>query len=182
MPTRSFGTGAAGLGEGTLTLHAIPFIHQEYPVTQPRFYNLPRIAIAALFLLSLSLIGYASAQPLPPDEAFKLKVSFKNPTTLVAEIVPAKRHYLYKDKTRIALRNPSGVSIRQLTLPAGEQKNDPYFGLVEVYKAPVHIEIALDRTPTVKTLTVQATYQGCNEQIGLCYPPIEKAVEVKLMR
>jgi thiol:disulfide interchange protein len=151
-------------------------------VTQPRFYSLPRIAIATLFLLSLSRLGHASAQPLPPDEAFKFKVSLKNPTTLVAEIIPAKRHYLYKDKTRIALRNASGVSIRQLTLPVGEQKNDPYFGLTEVYKAPVRIEITLDRAPTVKALTVQATYQGCNEQIGLCYPPIEKAVEVKLTR
>lgn len=142
----------------------------------------PRLTHATLAALVLSgglSSGLASEQPLPPDEAFKFKVSFKSADTVLAEIVPAKSHYLYKSKTRFLLKNANGVSIRQVRLPQGEMKNDPFFGLIEVYKTPVRAEIAVDHTSKAPTFTLFASYQGCNEKIGLCYPPIEKSVEMK---
>ena len=65
------------------------------------------------------------------------------------------------------------------TAPSGEMKNDPYFGLIEVYKSPVVAEIVLERAPKGKALTLYASYQGCNEKLGICYPPIEKTVDLK---
>lgn len=117
---------------------------------------------------------------MPPDQAFKLKVSVRGPNTVIAELVPAPEHYLYKSKVSFALKNASGVMIRQVQLPVGEAKNDPNFGPMEVYRKPIQAEIALDRTPKAKTLTLLARYQGCNEKLGVCYPPIDKSVDLVL--
>ncbi|MCK5886480.1 MAG: protein-disulfide reductase DsbD N-terminal domain-containing protein, partial [Alcanivorax sp.] len=87
---------------------------------------------------------------------------------------------LYKSKVIFALKNASGVMIRQVQLPAGEVKNDPFFGQMEVYHKPIQAEIILDRSPKAKSLTLLARYQGCNEKIGVCYPPIDKSVDLEL--
>lgn len=140
---------------------------------------LARATLAAFILIGGLRSVVAAEQPLPPDEAFSFKASFKRADTVVAEIIPARKHYLYKNKTRFALKNASGVLIREVKLPAGETKNDPFFGPIEVYKAPVTVEILLDRGPKAKAFTLLASYQGCNEKLGVCYPPIEKSVEMK---
>lgn len=148
-------------------------------MTQQPSHQLVRVTLAAFVLLGGPHSVVAADQPLPPDEAFSFKASFKRADTVVAEIIPAKNHYLYKNKTRFVLKNASGVLIREVRLPAGETKNDPFFGPVEVYKAPVTVEILLDRGPKAKPFTLLASYQGCNEKLGVCYPPIEKSVEMK---
>ncbi|MDX1253540.1 MAG: hypothetical protein IDH49_15070 [Gammaproteobacteria bacterium] len=38
----------------------------------------------------------------------------------------------------------------------------------------------LDRSLKAKKITLLATYQGCNEKLGLCYSPIEKSVGLVL--
>lgn len=123
--------------------------------------------------------GWA-AEPLPPDQAFKLKVSVRGTDTLIAELVPAPEHYVYKNKLSFALKDASGVAIRKVRLPAGEAKNDPFFGAIEIYRKPVKVEIALDRTAKAKRLTLLARYQGCNEKLGVCYPPFDKPFELSL--
>lgn len=70
--------------------------------------------------------------------------------------------------------------IKEVRLPTGEVKNDPFFGTMETYKKPVQAEIVLDRTPKAKRLTLLANYQGCNEKIGVCYPPQQESFDVML--
>lgn len=142
-----------------------------------------KLTLHAFLLALLSLAGASAGwavEPLPPDQAFKLKVSVRGPNTVIAELAPAPEHYLYKNKVSFALKNASGVMIRQVQLPAGEAKNDPNFGPMEVYRKPIQAEIALDRTPKAKSLTLLARYQGCNEKLGVCYPPIDKSVDLVL--
>ena len=67
-----------------------------------------KLFILAMFTLGIFQPSFAE-EPLPPDDAFKLKVSFKDKNTLVAELAPAKNHYLYKNKVRFAVENPSGA-------------------------------------------------------------------------
>jgi thiol:disulfide interchange protein DsbD len=142
--------------------------------------------LTVMFCLGMATPGFAqpSSSPggelLPPDEAFKLKVAFKGSQTLVADLVPAKNYYLYKNKVRFAVKAPSGVLIKEIRLPAGETKNDQFFGNMEIYRKPVQAEIVLDRSPTVRKLTLLAVYQGCNEKVGVCYSPIEKSVDLVL--
>jgi thiol:disulfide interchange protein DsbD len=139
------------------------------------------VAIQLLALQSAFVPGVAAAEdPLPPDEAFKLKVFAKGSNSVVAEFTPAKGHYLYKNKTFFALRNSSGVFVKEVRLPPGEVKNDAFFGRMEIYKNPFQAEIVLDRKSTTKRLTLLAGYQGCNEKVGVCYPPQQKSFDLVL--
>lgn len=141
--------------------------------------KLKHAALAAIQILTLQAgVALATEEPLPPDQAFKLKVSLRGPNTVIAEFTPAKGHYLYKNKTFFALKTSSGMLIREVRLPPGEVKNDPFFGTMETYKKPIQVEIVLDRTPKAKRLTLLANYQGCNEKIGVCYPPQQKSFDL----
>lgn len=117
---------------------------------------------------------------LEPDIAFKLAVTVKAPNVLVAEVIPAKGYYVYKDKIRFALKDAAGVLIQSVKMPTGEIKVDQIFGKTEVFRKTVPAEITLQRDPGKKNLTLVASYQGCHEKAGVCYPPIDKSVSVVL--
>lgn len=115
-----------------------------------------------------------SADPLPPEQAFPLKVESLDAKTLVAQFTPAPEHYLYRSKTSFALKDATGVRLEAVTLPAGVPKTDPFLGDQEIYRHPVQISLPLAREAGMPAkFTLVATYQGCNERIGLCYSPIE---------
>lgn len=117
---------------------------------------------------------------LPPDQAFKLTVRVKDENTLIAQFEPAKNYYLYKDKVAFKPQNTS-ISVEKVVLPKGEMKSDLTFGQVEVFHEPFEARISLKRDdPSSRKLTLLATYQGCNEPVGVCYAPISKAVELTL--
>lgn len=123
----------------------------------------------------------ASAHPLPPEQAFPLKVEALDAKTLVAQFTPAPDHYLYKGKISFALKNATGARLEAVPMPAGTQKKDPFLGNQEVYRQPVQISLPLAREAgTPAKFTLVATYQGCNEKIGLCYSPIETPVDFAL--
>jgi thiol:disulfide interchange protein DsbD len=117
---------------------------------------------------------------LEPEQAFKLKVIFTGPTTLVAELVPANGYYMYRDRIRFAIKNSRGVSIKEVKLPAGKIKQDLTFGTTETYDKPIQAAITLTRAPGAKDFTLAATYQGCHEKTGVCYPPIDTTLNLAL--
>ena len=118
---------------------------------------------------------------LPPDQAFKLTVSVRDENTLVAQFEPAKNYYLYKDKVAFKPQATTETSIERISLPQGELKGDLTFGQVEVFHRPFEALISLKRgASSSNKLTLVATYQGCNEPMGVCYAPINKVVELTL--
>lgn len=70
--------------------------------------------------------------------------------------------------------------IQAVILPAGKVKNDPTFGRMETYEKPIQAEITLNRAPSARHLALVATYQGCHEKTGVCYPPLDKEVSLTL--
>ena len=117
---------------------------------------------------------------LPPDQAFKLTITVRSAHTLIAEFEPAKNYYLYKDKIAFNPKS-AGTLIEKISLPQGKMKNDPTFGQTEVYYKPFQAVISLKREIPVSTqLSLAATYQGCNEPIGVCYAPIDKLIKLTL--
>ena len=117
---------------------------------------------------------------LPPDQAFKLTIKVRSANTLVAEFKPAENYYLYKDKIAFEPKS-TGTLIEKISLPQGKMKNDPTFGQTEVYYKPFQAIISLKREIPVSTqLSLAATYQGCNEPIGVCYAPIDKLIKLTL--
>ena len=63
--------------------------NQEHKLAQRSFSLFDRRTLSALMLLGLVHCTSAAEEPLPPDQAFRLKASLKGSDTVVAEIIPA---------------------------------------------------------------------------------------------
>jgi len=140
-------------------------------------------AVAALGALSESL-GFGGGnedEVLEPDQAFQFSMDVADPNTLMANWQIAPDHYLYRGKISFDLAEGQTLQLGQVNLPAGEKKHDEFFGDIEVYHNRVEARVPVIRTslePTTVQLT--ATYQGCAEKTGICYPPIKKTVSLDL--
>ena len=140
----------------------------------------PINALAGLRSLGDQLGGTSSAQFLPPDEAFKATLNVVDARTLKAAIVIAPSYYLYKDKVKFTVKSPAGVSVAQVSMPAGDVKEDPNFGRTEVYHQAFNAKVSLNRPAgSADKIVVEASYQGCSEK-GVCYPPITKLFTLSL--
>ena len=121
------------------------------------------------------------AELLPPDEAYKISVRAQGADTLVATLTPADGYYLYRDRIQFRVEEPANVKVAGVSLPGGKMKDDATFGKTEVYFHPVEAVIRLVQTGTrAESIRLHATYQGCNEPLGVCYPPIDKTLTVAL--
>jgi thiol:disulfide interchange protein DsbD len=124
--------------------------------------------------------GQAEQELLPPDEAFKFSIEVRDEHTLIANLIPAKDYYLYRDKITFEPKS-DGIHIEKITLPPGKMKEDQTFGKTEVYYQPIQAVISLKReVPAANQLSLAATYQGCNEPVGVCYAPIKKESDITL--
>ncbi|PSJ17536.1 protein-disulfide reductase DsbD [Nitrosomonas supralitoralis] len=131
--------------------------------------------------LGINLSQSNPQELLPPDEAFKISVEVRDGNTLIAHLTPAKDYYLYRDKIAFEPKQ-EGLIIEKITLPSGKMKEDLTFGNTEVYYSPIQAVISLKRADSAneQPLTLEATYQGCNEPVGVCYAPIHKAIDLTL--
>jgi len=129
-----------------------------------------------LGLLALSpLLAWAGDEPLPPDQAYKMSVTASGGTiTAHWDIQPG--YYLYKDKFKFLSHTPA-VTLGKAALPAGEMKEDKFFGREEIYKKAVTATVPYTGSGA---LDLEIVYQGCNEPIGFCYPPQHKHVDLTL--
>jgi thiol:disulfide interchange protein DsbD len=65
-------------------------------------------------------------------------------------------------------------------LPDGKEKEDPYFGRMQVYYNSVEAVLQVRRGTTEPVpLTLEIGYQGCADA-GLCYPPMKQSVTLTL--
>lgn len=133
------------------------------------FFLLPAMASAFSFTASVD-------QPLPVEEAFQLRSESgeAGEIELIWDIQPD--YYLYRDKIEIKL--PEHLQLLGRQDQAGEIKEDPLFGRVEVYHHSARVGLLLGRSdaaPDSGTLSI--TYQGCWEG-GVCYPPVTETLEV----
>ena len=156
------------------------------PITKQVQLTLPAKsggAVAALGALSESL-GFGGGnedEVLEPDQAFQFSMDVADPNTLMAYWQIAPDHYIYRGKISFDLADGQNIRLGQAQLPAGEKKHDEFFGDIEVYHDQVEARIPLIRTnlePT--TIQLTATYQGCAEKTGICYPPIKKTLSLAL--
>lgn len=145
-----------------------------------------RRLLSLFLLLSLAQLAHAdflssgSKNPsfLPADQAFALNIHATDADTLLASFTVTHGYYLYRDKISFSIADGK-TKIAHIALPKGESKNDPNFGMIEVYHQSFQVEIALDKVDVKKPLVLNARYQGCSDN-GLCYPPIEKAFNLEL--
>ena len=140
-----------------------------------RFFR--RLLPAALALMSIALPGSVLGQaPLSPDKAFALTVTREADGDLAFVWDIAAGHYLYRDHT--VASTPGGKESLTLELAAGETKDDPGFGVVDVWHGAGRATLsARTLTQAGEPTSVNITYQGCLED-SICYPPMTRTIDV----
>lgn len=133
-----------------------------------------RFALGLLFVF-VSLAAYAVSESdlLPVNEAFPLTVSVSGPQQVTLDFGTKPGYYLYQDRFSFAV---DGVSVKPDLMPPAESKNDPTFGMVQVYHRPVQIRVPLPRAIAVSTV-LSVTSQGCAD-LGVCYPPLTRSYRI----
>ena len=129
--------------------------------------SMPRI-IARFHCIALLLCAgeaVASTLPdvLPVDEAFGLSAQ-RDAGRLHIRFRVAPGYYLYK--ARMSVESATGSKVGFDELPAGQKKDDPHFGLVEVFVN--RFEAWVQGRAVGEVFTIH--YQGCADE-GFCYPP-----------
>ncbi|ABC29107.1 Thiol:disulfide interchange protein [Hahella chejuensis KCTC 2396] len=110
----------------------------------------------------------AEPEFLPVEEAYRFTSSVEG-DELVLHWAIADGYYLYKDRTSVTT-DAEGVAQGRWTYSSpGEEKEDPYFGMVYVYhdELTIRVPVAAEEGAEVE---FKVRYQGCAEA-GLCYPP-----------
>ena len=128
------------------------------------------------FLLSAS-IAFAMPSFLMPDEAFKPHATLNSHMQIQADIELAEGIYLYSDKTKIELLDPSGISIKNIDAP----KSIDHDGDMAYVTSPSFL-VTLQKDSSVvgtQKVKVKLSYQGCSEK-GLCYEPLMRTFELNI--
>jgi thioredoxin:protein disulfide reductase len=132
------------------------------------------------FLDKIPLFSSKQAEFLSPDVAFGLEVSVQNDHTLLANFRVTPDYYLYRDKVHFSIADAGAAKVAGISMPKGQMKHDANFGDMEVYHQSFQAQVALERgNKAAQNVVLEATYQGCSEK-GLCYPPINKTINVAL--
>lgn len=144
---------------------------------------LDRIAPGLIELLESGALAADDDEPefLDPDIAFVPTITAPTPNRIEVHWEIAEGYYLYRDKISFGASDaPSTDEKPDFTLgsprfPAGEIKDDEYFGRMEVYYDSVRVGFPFAGEPGLVDLDI--SYQGCAEA-GLCYPPITRSLPV----
>lgn len=124
-----------------------------------------------------SVLKSQNQQFLHPDEAFIVQTVFVKKNQLEISFQIAEGYYLYKSKIFLASENKGSKKIYP-RLPAGEIKNDPTFGEVEIYRSGVILRTDPLANDDVQDKSLFLSYQGCAED-GICYPPQTKSIDFR---
>ena len=103
------------------------------------------------------------------DEAFSFDFHQKNEQLEITFHI-ADGYYLYRKQFKITGER---VTINAVNLPRGEDHEDEFFGLQEIYTGELFFTI--DTSKASENFTVKIRYQGCTKK-GLCYPPTSKVI------
>ncbi len=144
---------------------------------KPTLLLLLRALLACAALLAVPTASAQQAQFLDPDVAFRFHASASNATTLALRFDIADGYYLYQERFHFVPQG-TGVTLGAVGFPPAHRKFDPNLGhVVAHYRKQVIVTLPVRAAPAHFKLKV--TYQGCADQ-GLCYPPIDKIVDVSL--
>lgn len=115
-----------------------------------------------------------------PEKAFQVAAVLDKNNIIQAEIQLYKHTYLYRDKMKINMVDGKGHNLGAFTLPMGDEKNDEFFGLMQVYHDYVKVSIpVISEANASGQYALSFGYQGCVED-KICYPPIKKFFKVDL--
>ena len=130
-----------------------------------------------IWVLTSSIASLAIAQDselVEPDIAFQLDSQVISSSKQEFTWTIRDDYYMYRDK--FVFQPEDNTQILDIHYSPSKSKQDPTFGNVEIYEEQASI------TLTVKSETnnirITAIGQGCNEPVGVCYPPIAKSLDL----
>ena len=136
------------------------------------------ILFSSLLGLSSGLSFAQDDELLPSEEAFAFSANTRA-NTIEAKWEIADGYYMYRDKLSFTLADQAGNPIAvKYDFPESKPKEDPVFGSVEVYLNQVAFTLHPKGNAEDAILTVKG--QGCNEPVGVCYPPITHEIPITL--
>lgn len=131
--------------------------------------------LSAIFLSQPSLASlFGESTALPADQAIRFTTT-ETDNALLVEFELANNIYLYQDKIKLTFADKSPYPHFAFTEKA-ETIEDPSFGKVAVFYHNATLKIDRTQLPTGNH-TLKLRYQGCDEAIGLCYPPQKTQLE-----
>ena len=86
-------------------------------------------------------------------------------------------HYLYKKRFSFKLISPEAATLGESKMAEGIWEEDAFFGNSEVYRGGTKVELPISLPENTTDAVVRIGYQGCAD-IGICYPPIFKEVNL----
>jgi thiol:disulfide interchange protein DsbD len=110
----------------------------------------------------------SSLKFLPVEEAYRVELEVQPDHSLRIFWVIADSYYLYQHRFSFTLTDAAGEVPVAVELPPALQREDEFFGEVQVYYQQADILLVPERVPGVATLILGS--QGCADA-GLCYPP-----------
>lgn len=128
---------------------------------------------ALLFAIVASAV-VAAPNLLEPEKAFSVTARAADPHTVELKFGVAKGYYLYQHRFAFA-SDDAAIRLAPARFPAGEKKQDEFFGEVEIYHQDLTVTVPTAAGEVRDGSTLTVTYQGCAE-VGVCYPPVTKAV------
>ncbi len=136
-------------------------------------------------LLLLALLGGVRGQStelLEANRAFAFSAEVIGAERVALSWKIADGYYMYRSKFRASVIE-GAAKLGELTLPKGKIKSDEFFGEQEIYTKNVVIHAAIERgdASAAQSILIEMTGQGCNEPIGVCYPPVQQTAAVQLI-
>ena len=133
-----------------------------------------RILVLAIF--HAGAVGASAAEEfLDPEAAFKLAARAADDRTVELSFSVEPGYYLYREPFKFVAH---AATLGSAKFPPGKVKFDETFQKdVETHRGVVRIFIPVQQAPAKFVLMV--SNQGCADK-GLCYPPMQRAVEVSL--
>lgn len=162
------------------------FFTRFAPVTQlsrpcsERLHDIVKPLVIGLLILAIRP-AYAVDPDnlLPPEQAFQLTSSVKQPNRLLLSWNIADGYYLYRHKIKFISLTP-GIKAQDAIFPAGQTKQDQFFGEVEIYRDHLAVEISLVRENLEHNILVlEVNFQGC-AAAGVCYMPVRQTLSFHL--
>ena len=111
---------------------------------------------------------------LPPEQAFPFSAELIGDDIIIARWRTADGYYLYRDRLDFQV---DGAEIAGYELPRGIDKDDPNFGMMEVYYGTLEVYIQLDGPVDGDRVVLTADFQGCADN-GVCYPPMQNSFDM----
>ncbi|KWF83395.1 protein-disulfide reductase [Burkholderia cepacia] len=131
------------------------------------------VLVLMLGVASFAAHAVNESELLAPEQAFPLTVSLASPTEVVLDFKTKPGYYLYRDRFIFAV---NGKPAKPDAMPPSEAKNDPTFGVVQVYHQPVRILLTMSSAIT-SSVVLAVTSQGCAD-VGVCYPPQTRSFRI----